>query len=79
MDTIVLYASSLQINQSICDLSGVITLIQAASQIQDQKADSLEVFQKNSEQFMEEITRIDNNVADVINFRKDDFYDKYQY
>ena len=70
---------ALQINQNICDLSSVITSIQAASQIQDQKADSLEVFQKNSERFIEDVTQIDKNVADVINFRKDDFYDKHRY
>ncbi len=70
---------SLKINQSICNLSDVISSIQASSQTQEQKIASLEMFQQNSEQFIEETARIDSDVADVINQRKDDFYEEYYY
>ncbi len=70
---------SFKINQSICNLSDVISSIQASSQTQEQKIASLETFQQNSEQFIEETARIDSDVADVIKQRKDDFYDKYNY
>ena len=70
---------SLKINQSICDLRDVISSIQASSQTQEQKIASLETFQQNSEQFIEEIVRIDSDVADVIKQRKDDFYEEYYY
>ncbi len=63
---------SLKINQSICNLDDVISSIQASSQTQEQKIASLETFQQNSEQFIEETARIDSDVADVINQRKDD-------
>ncbi len=70
---------SLKINQSICNLSDVISSIQASSQTQEQKIASLETFQQNSEQFIEDTARIDSDVADVINQRKDDFYEEYYY
>ncbi len=70
---------SLKVNQSICNLSDVISLIQASSQTQEQKAASLETFQQGSERFIEDTARIDSDVADVINQRKGDFYDKYNY
>ncbi len=70
---------SLKINQSICNLSDVISSIQASSQTQEQKIASLETFQQNSEQFIEDTARIDREVADVINQRKDDFYEEYYY
>ncbi len=70
---------SLKINQSICNLSDVISSIQASSQTQEQKIASLETFQQNSEQFIEDTARIDSDVADVIKQWKDDFYDKYNY
>ena len=60
-------------------MSDVISSIQASSQTQEQKIASLETFQQNSEQFIEDTARIDSDVANVINQRKDDFYDKYNY
>lgn len=68
-----------KINQSICNLSDVISSIQASSQTQEQKAASLETFRQGSERFIEDTARIDSDVADVINQRKGDFYDKYNY
>ncbi len=64
---------SLKVNQGIFDLSGVISSIQASSQTQEQKAASLEMFQQDSERFIEDTARIDSDVADVIKQRKGDF------
>lgn len=44
---------------------------------QEQKIASIETFQQNSKKFIEETARIDSEVADVINQRKDDFYEQY--
>ena len=69
----------LQINQSICDLSEVVSSVQVSSQIQEEKSDSLETIQKNCEQFIENAVRIDAAVAEEIKKRKDAFYSLYNY
>ena len=70
---------ALTVNKSVCNLDDVISSIQSSTQTQDEKNTSLETFQKNSEQFISDTARIDSNVADVINQRKDDFYNEYYY
>lgn len=70
---------SLKINQSICNTEDVISSIQASTQIQEDKIDSLEAFRQKNEAFVEDTVRIDSEVADVIRQRKDDFYEQYNY
>ena len=70
---------SLRINQSVCNMDDVVSSIQASTQTQEEKIESLETFKQNSEQFIEETAGIDSDVADVINKNKDYFYDKYDY
>ena len=60
-------------------MEDVISSIQASTSIQEEKVDSLEQVRVNSEQFIEDTYRIDSNVADLVNKRKDDFYDEYKY
>lgn len=67
------------VQRSVCDLDDVSGAIQSSTRIQEQKADSLEVFDRNSEQFIEDTIRTDRNVADTIKKRKENFYDKYYY
>ncbi|MCM1534910.1 MAG: polymorphic toxin-type HINT domain-containing protein [Clostridium sp.] len=74
-----LRTNSQQINQCICDLSSVVSLIQASSQTQDQKIASLDMLNQNLEQFAESAVRVDEEVADTVRQRKDDFYEKYNY
>ena len=74
-----LKTSTLKINQNICDLSSIVSSIQASSQTQEEKADSLDTFNQNMERFIEDTVRIDNEVADTIRQRKDDFYEQYHY
>jgi len=65
---------TLNINRSVCNLDEVISSIQASSQTQDRKIDSLEKFCSESEKFISEVIRIDEEVAELINKRKENFY-----
>jgi len=55
---------TLNINRSVCNLDEVISFIQASSQTQDRKIDSLEKFCSESEKFISEVIRIDEEVAE---------------
>ncbi|ABN54033.1 protein of unknown function DUF1557 [Acetivibrio thermocellus ATCC 27405] len=70
---------TLNINRSVCNLDEVISSIQASSQTQDRKIDSLEKFCSESEKFISEVVRIDEEVAELINKRKENFYKEYYY
>lgn len=70
---------ALKIRKSVCNLDDVISSIQTATQTQEEKCASLETFQRNNIQFIEDVSRIDSEVADMVEQRKDDFYDKYYY
>ncbi len=74
-----LQTKSLSINRSVCNLDSVISSIQSSTQTQEQTIASLDAFYQNSENFIADVVRIDGNVADVINERKDNFYDEYSY
>ncbi len=70
---------SLQINKSVCNLDDVLSSISTSTQTQEQEITSLENLSNNIEQFTSDVNRIDMDVADVINQRKDDFYNEYNY
>ncbi len=70
---------SLQINKSVCNLDDIISSISTSTQTQEQEITSLENLSNNIEQFTSDVNRIDMDVADVINQRKDDFYNEYNY
>ena len=74
-----LKTKALAIKQSICNMEDVISSIQASTSVQEEKVDSLKQVRVNSEQFIEDTYRIDGNVADLVNKRKDDFYGQYKY
>ncbi len=74
-----LQTKSLSINRSVCNLDSVISSIQSSTQTQEQTIASLDAFYQNSENFIADVVRIDGNLADVINERKDNFYDQYNY
>lgn len=74
-----LKAKTLTINRSICNLDDVINAIQASTQTQEEKINSLEVFQQNSEKFISDVIQTDSKVADIVNQRKDNFYEEYHY
>ena len=70
---------ALTISKSACELEEVISSIKASTQIQDDKMEALATFVTQTEEFVDEADRIDGNVKDVINERKDDFYEEYEY
>ena len=74
-----LKSKAVNIRKSVCDLDDVIEQVQASTQLQEQKAESLEVFSQKTEEFTAEVVRIDEEAAAVINQSKEDFYNKYNY
>ena len=70
---------SLQVNSSICNIDDVIGTISTSTQTQEDKIEALENFHDNCEQFITDTVKIDEDVADVVNQNKDDFYSKYTY
>lgn len=68
-----------QVSQSICDLEEVIGSISATTKLQEDKADAMGELQESTEEFAEEAERIDEEVAELINENKEDFYSKYSY
>ena len=67
------------VDSSVCDLSEVISSIQASAQTQEDRIAALENFQANSEEFICEVVRIDQNVADTVNQNKENFFKQYEY
>ena len=74
-----LKSKALNIRKTVCDLDDVIGMIQASTEIQEQKAESLEAFRRKTEEFAADAVRIDEDAAAVINQSKEDFYNKYDY
>ena len=74
-----LKSKALNIRKSVCDLDDVIGMVQTSTQIQEKKIESLENFSQKTEEFMAEVVRIDEEAAAVINQKKEDFYNKYNY
>lgn len=74
-----LKSKSLTINKSVCDLDDVISSIQSSSQTQEDKIISLDTFRKDCEAFVFDVVSIDDDVADIIKERKEDFYEEYYY
>ena len=64
---------TLNIRKSVCDLDDVIEMVQASTQIQEQKMESLERIRQKTEEFMAEALRIDEDAAAVINQNKENF------
>jgi len=58
-------------------LTDISNSIQASTQLQDQRAAELDALRIKVEEFSAEVVRIDNLVADVINQRKDAFYEQF--
>lgn len=70
---------AVNIRKSVCNLDDVIGMVQTSTQIQEQKAETLETFSQKTEEFTAEVVRIDEEAAAVINQSKEDFYNKYNY
>lgn len=70
---------SLSINKNICNLDEVISSISTSTQTQEDKIDALNTLEKECERFSTEVQMVDSEVADIINQRKNDFYNQYSY
>ena len=68
---------ALTIDPSVCNLDDVISSIQASTKIQEQKIDSLTALHNRTEQFISDVVRIDQNVAELIRLRKKEFYNAH--
>lgn len=78
-DLFKLQNKSLTINKNVCDLDEVVNSIKASTKTQEDKIVSLDTLKSQSEEFVSEVVRIDEDVADIINERKDEFYEEYSY
>ncbi len=67
------------INQNICNVDDVISSISASTQTQEDKIDVLNNLAEDVKQFASDVEKIDRAAADMINQRKEDFYEEYSY
>lgn len=57
---------ALTVDKSVCNLDDVISSIQTSSQTQEEKVNSLDTFNQNSENFISDVIRIDSGVANLV-------------
>ena len=74
-----LNSQALTIDSRICNMDDVIGFTQESMQKQEEKVSSLDVMDKNNEEFILDVIGIDDQVRDRITQRKDDFYARYNY
>ncbi len=67
----------LTIDSSVCNLEDVISSVKASTEIQEVKRESLDRLNQDVSNFVTDVVQIDEDVADIINRSRDDFYDKY--
>ena len=72
-------AKALNIRRSVCDLDDVLGMVQASTQLQERKSESLDAFCRKTEEFAADVVRTDEDAAALINQSKEDFYNKYNY
>ena len=60
-------------------MEDVTGFIQKSTLMQEQTATSVETIDKDMEEFTAEVIAVDNQVAELVNRQKDDFYSKYRY
>ena len=70
-------SKALNIRRSVCDLDDVLGMVQASTQLQERKSESLDAFCRKTEEFAADVVRTDEDAAALINQSKEDFYNKY--
>ena len=68
-----------RVSVNVCNIEDVINTISASTRTQEEKIETLETFCEDVEEFTRDTVTIDENVAELVNKNKDDFYDKYSY
>lgn len=64
---------------SICNMEDIISSIQASTQTQERKAESMDLFDRSNEEFVYDVIAIDSWVSDIVGQRKEYFYAAYAY
>ena len=67
------------VDNGVCDLTAVISSLRSSTATQDDKAAFLKDAAERTEQFLDDVERIDEEAAEAIRQSKDDFYEKYDY
>jgi len=70
-------SKALAIDSSALDLSDIIASVKASTEILDRKAESLGELGDRVEQFVADVVRIDQGVAELIRLRKKEFYNAH--
>lgn len=70
---------SLNIDKSICNLDEIIDSVKSATDTQDDKVEMLDTLSADCEKYILDTVAIDDDVEDIINESKDDFYDEYYF
>lgn len=68
-----------KVNPGVCNIDDVISSITTSTRTQEDKIEALDTFSEQVEQFIQDTAQIDDDVAELIDQNKDDFYDKYSY
>lgn len=68
-----------RVSVNVCNIEDVINTISVSTRTQEEKIETLETFCEDVEEFTRDTVTIDENVAELVNKNKDDFYDKYSY
>ncbi|WP_297958166.1 hypothetical protein [uncultured Ruminococcus sp.] len=74
-----LVSSALSVDSGVCSLEDTISALRSSTDTQEDKISALDTFAEETEEFVDEVVRIDGEAADAINSSKDDFYDDYYY
>ena len=74
-----LVSSALSVDSGVCSLDDTISALRSSTDTQEDKISALDTFAEETEEFVDEVVRIDGEAADAINSSKDDFYDDYYY
>lgn len=74
-----IHKKALMIDTRICDMNEVLTSLQSCTQTQEEMEATIDRIKEDHQQFITDVTTIDQNVSDLITKEKEDFYKKYAY
>lgn len=74
-----LEARILTIDGGVCNMDDVIRSIRSSAQIQEAKVEALGAQEESVGEFVDDIVRIDGEVANIINRGKENFYEEHPY
>lgn len=78
-DLVKLNKKALKVDNSVCDMTGIISAVQSSTQTQEDKACFIDKVKEANEQFLSDVVSVDDKVSDVVTKNKNDFYEQYNY